>query len=218
MKEKFPFSVYIIESPSPSDLYSNIYEGEILVKALSLLNIPAIRRLVIDLEHFKEALTSGLIEYVNNVKKVPVLHISSHGDEKGIQLTDGNRVNWVELHRLISLINKIFKGSLIICLSSCKSLGASVMAMSEKELPYYCIIGNSGDPDWKETMVGYLTFYHLMAKGSTPTDSINAMRKASGNEGFIWVTAKEAQDIYIKKIRKLEIERLLESAKKIMKK
>lgn len=218
MKEKFPFSVYIIESPSASDLYSNIYEGEILVKALSLLNIPAIRRLVIDLEHFKKALTSGLIECVKNIQKVPILHISAHGDEKGIQLTDGNRVNWVELRGLVSPINKMFEGHIIICLSSCKSLCASVMVIDEKELPYYCIIGNSGDPDWRETMVGYLTFYHLIAKGYTFNDSINAMRKASGNKGFVWVTAKEARDIYIKEIRKLEIERLLESAKKIMKK
>lgn len=39
-------------------------------------------------------------------KYFPFLHISAHGNENGIQLTDGTFIKWGELKNILTPINK----------------------------------------------------------------------------------------------------------------
>jgi hypothetical protein len=215
-RKRIIFLVYIIESPSPVDLYHNTYEGEILSKALSLAGIPSIHRLAVNLEAFIASLTIGLQEYLKQSDSLPpILHISAHGSSEGIQLTSGEVVNWNKLKELIMPINKALKGNLILCMSSCEGSNACRMAMSEDDIPFLGIVGHSGKPTWSDTAIGFATFYHLLSKGYYVREAVEAMKTASGDNGFQEIQGKIAREIYIDAIKKIRRQSLLEELRKI---
>jgi hypothetical protein len=100
---------------------------------------------------------------------LPVLHISAHGNDDGIQLSDKTILNWNDLRDLLLPINKALKGALILCMSSCSGFLACTMAMHPEgeNHVFFEVVGNTGSPTWSETAVAYAAFYHLLAKGKT---------------------------------------------------
>jgi hypothetical protein len=76
------------------------------------------------------------------------------------------------------------------------------MAMEEEgDLPFFAVIGHKGKPTWSDTAVGYAAFYHLISKGCYVVDAVEAMREASGENGFKTITAKEARKAFIDAIK-----------------
>lgn len=214
-RQRMIFFVYIIESPSPVDLYHKTYEGEILSKALSLAGIPSTHRLAVNLEAFIASLTIGLQDYLKQADALPpILHISAHGSAEGVQLTNGEVVNWNKLRDLIMPINKALKGNLILCMSSCEGFNACRMAMSEGDIPFLGIVGHSGKPTWSDTAIGFATFYHLLAKGQYVREAVEAMKSASGDNGFQEIQGKIAREIYIDEIKKIRMQALLEELRR----
>lgn len=57
---KFEFFVYIVESPSASDLYHGRSEGGLVAQAIGLDLIPCVARTAINTEAFTAALRIGL--------------------------------------------------------------------------------------------------------------------------------------------------------------
>ena len=210
-KQKRNFFVYIVESPSPVDLYYNRSEGELLMKALSLANILSSHKLTVNLEAFKASITIGFQSYLKrpNVPP-PLLHISAHGSETGIQLASEEVVSWEMLRNLLMPINKALNGMLILCMSSCKGFNACRMAMKKGELPFFGVIGNVGDPTWSDTAIAYLTFYHLLSNGYPVVEAVKSMCSASGDDGFKEILSTKAREIYIEEIKKINIRELTE--------
>ena len=195
-RDYIPFWVYIIESPSPEDLYYNINEGEILLKTLPLLGIKTIRNITASSNLFKKALTEDIYTISENFKKVPVLHISTHGNKRGLKLTDESIVSWDKLKEYLGPINQEYKDILIICLSACESWTGCEMAMCSGTRPYFYLIGCIGSPSWRETVVGFTAFYNLLTKRQNFNEIINAMNSASGGTYFTGATAKDVQASY----------------------
>ena len=97
------FFVYIVESPSDRNIYMKQSEGEILSQALSLAEINSKCRVVVNPAILKDSLRDGLREYLEELPDpymLPVLHISAHGNEEGIQLTNGEMFSWDELIKI----------------------------------------------------------------------------------------------------------------------
>ena len=211
-----PFWVYIIESPSPDDLYLNINEGEILLKTLPLLGIMTTRNITANSNLFKKALTEDIYTLSENFKKVPVIHISTHGDERGLSLTDGSIVSWEKLKGYLNPINKEYKNILIICLSACESWAGCKMAMCSGTRPFFYLIGCIGSPSWRETVVGFTAFYNLLTKEKKFNEIINAMNSASGGSYFAGKAAQDLQAVYSNELQK-SIDRWLEMGKNISK-
>lgn len=46
-------------------------------------------------------------------------------------------------------------------------------------------------------MVAFTTLYHLIAKGMNVVQAVEAMRIASGDDGFLFTTAEESQRNFI---------------------
>ena len=61
-EERVKFFVFVVESPSPVDLYNRWSEGEIIRQAVNLNQIPCIVRTAVNLEAFEASLKIGLIE------------------------------------------------------------------------------------------------------------------------------------------------------------
>lgn len=210
-QQRRKFFVYIIESPSGIDIYHRRSEGEILSQALSLAGIPFAHKTAVNLEAFIASLTIGLGEYLKEQTGdlLPAIHISAHGNEKGIQLTSKEIVGWDRLRNLIMPINKILNGKLLLCISSCGGFSACRMAMSEGELPFVAVVGHFGKPTWSDTAIAYVTLYHLLGKKYSVKQAVEAMRVASGNTDFHEVAGREAKQAFIEEFEQLERETLM---------
>ena len=194
------FFVYIIESPSEIDIYHNRTEGIMLQQALSLQNIPCINKLAISKSAFEASFQVGLIEAMQIFPNlIPIIHISAHGYSEGIGLSNHEIVSWEYLRSLLLPINASFSNKLILCMSTCEGYSACRMAMqlNGTQHPFLCMIGHPGSPEWSDTAVAFSTFYHLIAKGVHLLNAVEAMKIASGDDGFLFTTAEQSQRSYI---------------------
>jgi hypothetical protein len=192
------FSVYIVESPSALDMYHKRFEGEIISKSLSLIGIASTHRIAVSLDAFQAALTVGFQTHLKEMAALPfVVHISAHGTDDGVQLTDGSVIEWQTLRTMVSPINKSLEGALVLCMSSCGGFSACRMAMQDGELPFGGVIGSTGSPTWGDTTIAYSSFYHLLAKGRSLGEALEAMKTASGDPTFEGINAQTAQEIYL---------------------
>src|SRR5919106_5159386 len=100
--DKVRFFVFIVESPSAADLYHKRSESDLLRKVLELEGIPSVARVAISRQALYAALTVGIAEEMKTVEdRIPIIHISAHGNANGIQLSTGEVVEWDELRRLL---------------------------------------------------------------------------------------------------------------------
>jgi len=180
--------VYIIESPSDNDLYYHKYESDLLRQAVELSNTKCIVRIATSKETFEKAINEGLTEAITaNFPQDPILHISAHGCEKGVRLTNKDFITWDELRNLLLPISHVRDWGLLLCMSACEGINAIKMAFTEKSETHeaaYAVVGNSGKPTWSETAVAYASFYHILSKGSGLVEAVDAMKVASGNDNF----------------------------------
>ena len=177
--------VALIESPSADDLMDGRTEGKSLCSALELAAIPHSYRLAVTSDTLSKCLQSQLLEISREKQKLPILHISAHGNANGIGLADGTYVSWVQLRTLIAWLNVEMNGNLLICMSSCGGAGAGAMAFhTDEEPPYWKLIGNVGDVIWSDSSVGFTAFYHNLFKYGDVDLAYNAMCIASGNHDF----------------------------------
>lgn len=194
------FHVYIVESPNSPDLYHKRFEGETLTKTLSLSQISSSHRLAVKKEAFVAALTVGLKEHFEDISTKnlsPLIHISSHGNEEGLELTSGEKITWDELKDLLKPLNKFLKGGLLVCMSSCNGSSGCKMAMKDDDFPFLVIVGSNAKPTWAETNIGFATLYHLLSKGCNLKDAVSAMRVASDHKNFTLIYSSDARKAYI---------------------
>ena len=197
--QRFRFFVYIVESPSPVDMYHGRGEGQVVSQAVALNLIPAVSRVAITREAFEAALKVGIAEAMaQNPGLAPIIHLSAHGNTEGIGLSSGEHITWNHLRDLLKPINKALSGALVVCLSCCEGYAGIRMAMHhDSDPPYFALIGNTTSPTWSETAIAYATLYHQIAKGEYFQDAVAAMCHASGNGGFVLENAETSKRVYL---------------------
>ncbi|HZP67740.1 MAG TPA: hypothetical protein VFB32_15660 [Rudaea sp.] len=193
--------VFVLEIPSDIDLFEERTEGFALVRTLRVAQIGAKVRVVSS----NETLARGLQEYLALAKTVaqgellPVLHISAHGNEKGIALTDGSLVSWSELANLLAPINRELDGNLDVVFSSCKGFHAITMAMAHEQTDpraFNVLLGPDFEPTWGEALVGYAAFYYQLIRTKNLDTAWNALRAASGQQGWHVLSAQTARTLF----------------------
>ena len=179
--------VYVIESPSDIDLLDGRTEGRSLCEALKLAEIPHAYTLITTKNALKVSLKERLIETLEKYpNQSPVLHLSMHGNNEGISLTDTAFIKWSELREILAPLTNGMEGGLLICMSSCNGSAGLSMAMHEdKDHPFWALVGNTQTTVWADAAIAYITFYHWFFKGGTVKECVERMRAASGDENFI---------------------------------
>ena len=88
-------------------------------------------------------------------------------------------------------------------MSACEGYAACRMAMEVVDAPHpnFAMIGNIGGPTWSDTAISYLAFYHLLAKGKTIPESVEAMRVASGDHGWVVETAEATKQSFVEYLK-----------------
>jgi hypothetical protein len=177
--------VHIIESPSDSDLLHGWTEGRTLCEALNIANIPYFYNLAATRKTLEESLGIRLYQAVSHHKRPPIIHLSMHGDNDGVQLMNREFLSWEDLRKLLAPIINPLQGRLLICLSSCYGSSGCKMAMHEDEdYPFWALVGNADSASLADVVVAYTTFYHLFFKDVPVDQCVEGMRVASGNKNF----------------------------------
>lgn len=175
-------------------------------QAVKLNGLPREAKTAVSAIAFGASLKIGLVEAMKaHPDRLPLLHISAHGDAEGIQLSDGYVMSWAELKEHLRPINHAIDGWLIVCMSSCEGYYGVRMAMhvDDPDLPYFALVGCGSKPTWGETAVGYATLYHQLAIGRHMNDALEAMRLASGNPSFFLEAAENSRRTYMERIENM---------------
>jgi hypothetical protein len=82
---------FIAESVSPSDFYHRQWEGHVVEEIVRLLDGKTSYRIVMNASLLRRAIRRASKDECN------VFHLSCHGSEKGIRLSDDTRISWEDL-------------------------------------------------------------------------------------------------------------------------
>ena len=199
-QDKLFFKLYVVESPSKEDITKGRAEGKVLSEALRLVGLRSELKTVANRQELEKALDATLPILRDDDDVKPFLHISAHGNEKGVILGSGELVTWKELRALLAPINTGLRGHLVLCMSTCFGLHAVQLARTKGDLPILLVVGNQEKVLWSQSLIAYIVFYNVLARGGTAEEAVNAMNAATRSTSFQWRDAREAQEGYLNSI------------------
>jgi len=196
--------VYIIESPKPEEIRTSVFEGRAIAETLRLAGHQSHYWLVVNQEQFVEVLKeieADLGPLNSQEKIIPFFHISAHGNEDGIALTNDIFISWQVLSRLLwdvgnntQRINHSGHALAHITMSACKGIhGSKMWEVASDKAPAISLIGPTQDISWTDSLTGWIVFYHLiLTKGAHPPDTVQVINNASGvKNGFMLYPAQK---------------------------
>lgn len=206
--------VYVIESPSDDDLLDGRTEGRSLCEALRLAEIPHWYSLVTTSKTFEESIGRRLSEALSRFNQPPIIHLSMHGNNDGVALTNGEFLSWENLRRSLAPLTNAMNGGLLICMSSCFGSSGCRMAMHEEnDQPFWALVGNATSALWADAGVAYITFYHLFFKDIPVEQCVERMRLASGDNNFMVFSGYAVKADWAAHIAKVRREQLAEAVR-----
>lgn len=194
-----PF-VYLVDSPSHTDLYNGYTIGMALRDALRAIRIPCYYTLATCKETFQLSLSSGLPHAINqmqsqpNTNATPFIHLCMHGSDPGIGLTDGSFLQWTELRALLASHNRVKNFDPYVCMASCNGYMGANMA-NAFDSAYNILIGHTGAVLQSDVTVAYMSFYnHIFNKSTNFEQAVLAMRQASGDNNFFLAVGAQVKN------------------------
>ena len=185
--------IYLIESPSAEDLYTGRNEGQSLVQILMLGEIEVNYFLVSDVERFKCAMNDIALlinERSDKDDVLPFVHISAHGSEDGIELTDGDCILWESLTNYLDVLHsEVGKWGAAsetmdiprcsLSLSSCSAFANYAQEVREP-MPVQAILGPEKDVGWCQALLAFSSFYYQAFVSRQSFDkAVRAMNSAT---------------------------------------
>lgn len=191
--------VYIIESPSSQDLFEGRCEGRALSEALALAGTDVKYRLAPNRITFDRALQYIIEDFHTNFSKsspMPFIHVSAHGDEDGIELTDGEYFEWDDFRLILENINReigfvpfrtlpVSKeiSRIALCFSTCDGFTAHKIHLGDP-CPFQFLVGPISKVSWADSLTAFQVFYHAANFRSIPyAQAVNLMNQATGLHG-----------------------------------
>lgn len=188
MPKEIQHRVHVIESPNARDLLQDRREGAALFQALKLAEAEVTYSMAATLETAKEAIRAlARAEESAHEFHLPFIHISAHGSEAGIHLTDGSTFDWDDLRDELedlsealgpAKVNGLTQSRLSLAMSTCD--GFSAVGMHDEEsCPYAFLIGPIGAVTWPDSLTAFQVFYRgLLSGGSTIPKLVDRMNAA----------------------------------------
>jgi hypothetical protein len=120
-------------------------------------------------------------------KATPILHIGCEGDSYGINFASEEvRLEWRELIDILQQVNDRLGIRPILCLAGNHPFKDNILGtLKENETPpFSMVIDNTGEVTWTQSIVAYMSFYHILGNYGSVVKAVKAMKMASGNSGF----------------------------------
>lgn len=199
-------AVFIIESPGDEDLRKDRREGYALSAALELAGMEVSYQLATTRKAFVASLEEIAGNFSSKDDKEPLngtlhLHISAHGRNEGIELTNGEFMEWKELESLLGGLNhklgrigiewdwpdELTLSRIILCFSSCR--GANGFRIHSTGLsPFLAIIGPKRDIGWFDSITAYMTYYfQAIHLDGGSFKAVEAMNNSIDSDNFIYI-------------------------------
>jgi hypothetical protein len=179
-------TVHIIESPSPDDFLSDRREGPTLAAALKHAGIAAVVYTPVTKDSFTSVVE--LIAEHHSVQVEPeevIVHLSAHGNDKGVGLTSKEMLGWPDLRGYLSYLNVVADGGLLVVMSTCEGYKGVKMAHDKEPAPFRHLVGSDKKFPWSDTVAAFVPFYHLVAKkGRKPEDGVEVINAILGARTF----------------------------------
>ncbi|TWU61111.1 hypothetical protein V7x_54230 [Crateriforma conspicua] len=203
------FFVHVVESPSSADLLDGRTEGRVLLESLQISGIQATYNLITDEPTLNEAFGTRLVQAIDHHDRFPIVHLSLHGNNNGLALTNGHFVDWHRLRQYLLPLNNAMNGGLIVSMSACFGISGCIMAMHENEpLPFFALVGHPDSAMWSDAAVGFSAFYHRLSKGASLPDAVVAMKAASGDDRFDLRLGTDVQQFFISFMANYRVEQV----------
>lgn len=180
-------SVFVIESVGANDLVDRRSEGRVVAQALELLGMPCV---------FKEAMCKDDLFTLLEVfvrSGCSVLHLSCHGNDGGVGLTNGDYVSWNELFTKL----EPFMGSKHLFLSSCSAVATDrlVRLFETSDRRPFEVVGSPDDIEWRHAHLAWSMIYSAFClpdagdMGDEMTRTLAAIRLATECEFVVnfWI-------------------------------
>lgn len=173
-------TVYIIESPSPTDFLNGVHEGATLGAALKHAGITSHLYTAVNVQTFFEALRRVLNDArsATSQQVTPILHLSMHGDTVGVGLTSGESLDWKPLGDALVVVNGALQGGLLVSMSTCEGFEGVKMAHREGARPFLALVGPVEEVAWADTVAAFVTYYHHVEVTAGKTASATALMNA----------------------------------------
>src|SRR5580704_6197426 len=133
------FSVFVAASVQSVDFYEGRTDGFAANELLKIQQVRTSYKIVFDKDHLARAIGDA------RAGDFQVLHISAHGDNRGISLTDGNFVTWLDLAELLTTFGGVpNKAGRILVVSSCMGgyVGLS-KALQKRKVAFRFLFGST---------------------------------------------------------------------------
>ena len=184
--------VFIIESSYPKDFYKHQLDG---IAAQGILNILGIRnelRFALDREHFEKAIADAKIQ------NCTVVHLSCHGDEDGIALTNNYQPSWDKFADLFQHHEWIPKA---LVMSACCGATSGIRdAFRNKPKKPGIIFGSSDGRSYGEYTVAWAMLYRRFKRDGINKDSAKLALKeihAVVSDKFLYRRWSASRDSYV---------------------
>jgi hypothetical protein len=168
------YEILIVESMAPEDFYDGDCEGQVVQAMAKVLHWPSNYKIALNAKSLRRAIKHA------SQNEYDILHLSCHGDEKGIELSDGAELTWDELAECFQDLNAIPKALVI---SSCVGGDAGVAhAFRSNGLRPTVIFGAEAQDPNEITFSGAciswpILYTHLARVGLKPKAFKDAVKK-----------------------------------------
>ena len=169
--------VLILESPNAEDFYIDRLDGRAARDVLKLENTQVQYRVALD----RQQLIRGVKEATD--LQFDVLHLSCHGNDVGIQLSDMSDIDWLGLAALLDVFATPQR---ILVMSSCA--GGSVdltKALVKQNTIFGWVFGAAGDIGFTDSCLAWSILYRLIETLDGPCDATTAQRAVSAINALV---------------------------------
>jgi len=161
--------ICIIESVGTEDVAS----GHLLYKQLHAdtdFDMPCVFYQVRTKPDFLNVL-SRIEQQVERTNKFPIIHLCMHGDQTGIELMNGDCVDWIEMRDALTSINIKCRNNLFLTLAVCggiylMTLITTVVDGHIGRSPFWGFIGHENNVSQGWSFIAFYEFYKTLSKES----------------------------------------------------
>lgn len=130
-----------------------------------------------------------LYENAKSRNKFYFLHFEIHGDKDGIELQNGEEIDWSEILPYFEKINILYKNNLSIYLAICEGNAVLRKINPFSRSPFAFIIGSFFVIDERETLYAFEQFYTTFFKEFKIVEALEEMQKVAGKSEFTLISS-----------------------------
>lgn len=146
---------------------------------------------------FKQAVLFIIRDFYEKSGKwsaMPFIHVSAHGGDLGLTLTNGDHFTWNDFGECLRDINKAVGyvphfdakvskeiSRIVLCLSTCNGYNAYRIHAGQGPCPFQAIVGPTADIEWADSLTAFIAFYHnANYKSKSFKESVRLMNISAG--------------------------------------